>query len=328
MSDYLHLLSRISAFLAVLGLACGLGMIVLCLLAGLFPLLDEFNHFQPFWLMASMLTLGLAWLGANPARLQYATALVACNTVLFLAPILRLPAISTPVAANIAANVSPPGAGTQLKILTFNMFVYNNRPERLAELILAEAPDIVVLQEATRDHHIDVLNRLLRDAYPWRRFCVTGQCDGAMLSKRPWLEFRQIERGDTAPPSVSARFDLGNGRMLRIVGTHLWNPKAPRRQLREIEWLGRELGRINDLVIVGGDFNFTPWTFALNRFEHTARLVRHSGVGGTWRVSRYYPAMFPIDHIFASPGIRLVSIARGPSIGSDHLAVIATLQLP
>ena len=214
-------------------------------------------------------------------------------------------------------------------MLTFNVHLYNRTPERLAELILAEAPDIVVLQEATREQHIGVLNRMLRDSYPFRRFCTReGQCDGAILSKRPWLDIHEIDRGFNTPPSITARFDLGNGRHLRVVGTHLWNPKAPNRQLREIEWLGREIGRLDDLVVVGGDFNFTPWTFALNRFERAARVVRHDGVLGTWPVSRYYPAMFPIDHIFASAEIRLTSIKRGPGIGSDHLPVIATLELP
>ena len=321
-SDILPLLRPLSAVLAALGLVGGFGVVVLCLLAGVFPLLDEFNHFQAFWLMAALVTLLAAWMSSHRDGLKLAVVLAACNAVLFLAPILRLPSVGSVVAA-------PAGAAKPLKVLTFNVHLYNRTPERLAELILAEAPDIVVLQEATREQHIGVLNRMLRDSYPFRRFCTReGQCDGAILSKRPWLDIHEIDRGFNTPPSITARFDLGNGRHLRVVGTHLWNPKAPNRQLREIEWLGREIGRLDDLVVVGGDFNFTPWTFALNRFERAARVVRHDGVLGTWPVSRYYPAMFPIDHIFASAEIRLTSIKRGPGIGSDHLPVIATLELP
>ena len=326
MPELPSLLQTAATYGTRLGLIAGVGIAGLCLLGGLNLFLDELNHFQSFWLAASLGTLLLAWIAGNPLALRGAAVLAALNAILFLAPVLRLPTIGMPVVAAPAAGQAD--AVRSLKIMTFNIYLYNTTPEKVAALILAEAPDIVVLQEVT-SWHVDLLNRLLRDQYPWRSFCSTdGRCDGALLSKLPWLGVRQIERGYAVPPGVTARFDLGNGRHLRMVGVHLWNPKAPRRQLREIEWLGAELGSIDDLRIVAGDFNFTPWTFALNRFERAARMVRHDGIAGTWRVSSYYPAMFPIDHIFASPEFRLTAITRGPRTGSDHLPLIATFELP
>ena len=96
-----------------------------------------------------------------------------------------------------------------------------------------------------------------------------------------------------------------------------------------MEWLGAELSRLPSLKIVAGDFNLTPWSFSLAHFERQASVVRHSGILGTWSVERrYFVPLFPIDHVFSSPEIRLASIMRGPRLDSDHLPVVATLLLP
>ena len=35
--------------------------------------------------------------------------------------------------------------------------------------------------------------------------------------------------------------------------------------------------------------------------------------------------VLPIDHVYAGPGWRTVSVQRGPKLGSDHYPVIVTL---
>lgn len=310
-------LERAVGVLVDLGVGLSVLVAVLGLLAAAVPLLDGINHFQPFWMAGSAGILLLAMAGSDRVRVTRAAWLAAFHAFLFLAPVLRLP--SWPGQA---------GPGGPLKVMTFNMFWYQTRTEQVAEYILAERPDIVLLQEV-RDTHGEILNRLLREVYPHRLMCMGRDgCDGAILSMRPWLQAHSVTRGDEAPPSLSALFDIGQGRRLRVIGTHMWNPRAPRRQQREIEWLGAELSRIGDLKIVAGDFNLTPWSFALSRFERRANLVRGDGIAGSWRASRYMVPIFPIDHIFASPEIRFTSVRRGPWVGSDHLPTVATVVLP
>ena len=63
--------------------------------------------------------------------------------------------------------------------------------------------------------------------------------------------------------------------------------------------------------------------------QEQLRTARHTGLLGTWSTSRTHVlAWFPIDHVLSTPDIGLVSIRRGPDLGSDHLPVIATLRLP
>lgn len=310
-------LERAAGLLVDLGLVLGGLVALLGLAAAAFPLVDGVNHFQVLWALASLGLLLIALASRDRIRIQRAAWIAALHAFLFLAPVLRLPAWS-----------AGSGPGTPFKILSLNAYWYNTRPERVAELVLAESPDVVVLQEL-REAQGEIVNRLLRDAYPYRLICAGREgCDGAIFARRPWLQAHTVTRGEEAPPSTSALFDIGNGRRLRVIGTHMWNPRNPRRQLREIEWLGSELGRIGDLKIVAGDFNLTPWSFALSRFERRAGVVRGDGIAGSWRASRYLPAIFPIDHVFASPEIRFTSVRRGPWVGSDHLPTIATMRLP
>lgn len=309
-------LQRAAALLVDIGLVLGVLVVVLGLIAAVFPLADGINHFQTFWALGSAGLLILALLGDDRTRRQRAAALAALHAFLFLAPVLRLPSWS--------AQSAP---GRPFKVLSLNAFIYNTRPERIVDLVLAESPDVVVLQEV-REWQGDVLNRGLRDAYPHRLLCFRDGCDGAIFSKHEWLEAHSVLRADPVPPSISVLFDLGNGRRLRVIGTHMWNPRAPRRQQREIEWLETELGRIRDLKIVAGDFNMTPWSFSITRFERRAGVLRGDGISGSWRAGRYLPALFPIDHVFASPEIRFQDVRRGPWVGSDHLPTIATVILP
>ena len=311
------LLAWIAGMAANLGVIAGICVALLCLAARLFPLLDGLNHFQAVWFAAGLGVLALALASDNRACIVRAGWLAALHAFLFLAPVLRLPA--WPGGA---------GTGTTLKIMTFNAFWYRQGADQIAEFLVAEKPDIVVLQEL-RSNHADRLNELLRDTYPHRLMCGDRQgCDGTIFSRRPWLQANSVVRGENAPPSMTALFEIGGGRRLRVVSTHMWNPRAPNRQHREIEWLGAELEQIGDLKIVAGDFNLTPWTFALARFERQARVVRGDGIAGSWPASRYWPTIFPIDHIFASPEIRFVSVWRGPRLGSDHLPTIATVIVP
>src|SRR5690606_31941267 len=93
---------------------------------------------------------------------------------------------------------------------------------------------------------------------------------------------------------------------------------------------GRALARVLDQlprkrVILTGDFNSTPWSFARRREDALFGIERRTRALFSWpaaKFSRYriqFPFPFlPIDHIYAGSDWRTVSIERGPALGSDH----------
>ena len=90
--------------------------------------------------------------------------------------------------------------------------------------------------------------------------------------------------------------------------------------------------RPHPLWIVAGDFNVTPWSFALRRQDRALDLVRRTVLMPSWPAGRLshnrVPAPFPylpIDHIYAGRGWETVSVERGPRLGSDHYPVVVRL---
>jgi endonuclease/exonuclease/phosphatase (EEP) superfamily protein YafD len=85
-------------------------------------------------------------------------------------------------------------------------------------------------------------------------------------------------------------------------------------------------------LIVGGDFNLTPWSFGLRRQDARFGLVRLTRAMATWpagkishwRLNLPFP-LLAIDHLYAGKSWRVVSVTRGPVLGSDHYPIVAVL---
>ena len=86
---------------------------------------------------------------------------------------------------------------------------------------------------------------------------------------------------------------------------------------------------LTEPLIVAGDFNVTPWS----QHFHTA-LARSGlndcaaghGLAPSWP-SQFPPLGIRIDHCWASQHWRSTDVRLGPSLGSDHLPLIADLEL-
>lgn len=295
------------------------GLIVLtvlllgCMLGAVSPALDRLNHLQPLIVLATLAVLLFARIvGEQGNELSWYAFLLAVNVMLFLAPVLRLPAAA-------------PGDGEQIRIMTFNYLYWQQRHQDVASFIRQASPDVIVLQELT-SHGASQLANKLEGAYPYRRFCA---CDVAIWSKRPLENVREpYDRRGDVPPMLVATVRLANGRPLHVAGVHLHNPSDALRQQRQLQAVARELGTIRHALVLAGDFNLTPWSWSLNRFAAGLALNRHTGLQGTWStsLSQVLP-WFPIDHVLSTRDLGLVAIERGPKLGSDHLPVIATLAL-
>jgi len=110
-----------------------------------------------------------------------------------------------------------------------------------------------------------------------------------------------------------------------MIGMHLTWPTY-RGQAGHRETLLQALERVDrSKVIVVGDFNLTPWSFALQDFDRRSGMTRldraiYSWPGRPfWRGRLKAPVPFlPIDHVYAGSAWRTVSITPSPQRGSDH----------
>ena len=83
-------------------------------------------------------------------------------------------------------------------------------------------------------------------------------------------------------------------------------------------------------MVVLGDLNVTPWSPWFRRLLEAGGLADLAG--GPHRPT-WAPAPVPaalglaLDHVLATPGIRLLSRRLGPRLGSDHRPVVVHLEV-
>lgn len=302
-------------------------------LAGAFSVrADAVNHVAPFALVGSLVVALLALSVRRRARWVLVLAVAATAFQAWRV----VPELLTP-----RPPASAPDSAADLTVVTFNVQGWHLAdPGPAAAWIIARDPDIIALQEV-HDTGRALQDRLV--AAGWRHVMDCPRRDGCgtvLLSR-----IAPVARSDDAPrrrlPSGWGVFELAGGVRFAVMSVHLswplnrpvsaFPPPLPH-QARQMATLARtvqtELGPERTIVL--GDFNSTPWSFALGRLVHASGLTRWSRAQFSWpalaATGGLIPApILPIDHVLAGQHWRVVSLARGPDLGSDHYPLIARL---
>jgi endonuclease/exonuclease/phosphatase (EEP) superfamily protein YafD len=154
-------------------------------------------------------------------------------------------------------------------------------------------------------------------------------CEIEMFSKAPPIAWAGL-MPDLGLPAAWATYQ-GAGGPFTVVGMHAYWPFPGGLQRSQTDALAKIIGGLSkDRMIVTGDFNSTPWSFALRRQDRLFALERRTRALPSWpartlKGKALFP-LLPIDHVYAGKGWRTVSIQRGPRLGSDHYPVIVILQ--
>ena len=197
-------------------------------------------------------------------------------------------------------------------------------------MVSEEAPDVIVMQEAT-PHWLAQLDSI-KAMYPYKLAEPRDDSFGiAMYSKFPLDSTAIVESVPRGFPSLIAEARIGAAR-LNIISTHPMPPigsaHTAARNL-QLDSIAQLASRTPEPLVVIGDLNITMWSHQYARFEEQSMLEnarRGFGVGPTWPLF-LLPAMIPIDHCLISDGIIVNDFRTGPSIGSDHLPIIVSVNL-
>lgn len=281
------------------------------------PRLDLLTHFTPVYLAVAALVLFASIL--TPRRGRLALAAVAAVAVAASAAILApefLPRTDEPRAE--------PGAPGQIKIIQFNPWSRNVAPDRAAAWIIAQQPDIIVIEEG----------RLLTDKLKAAGYQPACRGCGAVIFARQKAVWSSGRAPRDARTSFLAAVKYRDARGEFVVaGVHRSWPVKLAIDRDEARGLRGYLAALpKDRMILAGDFNSTGWSFARRRDDRELGLIRRTHGLSTWPAAKLshnrLPAPFPylaIDHVYAGPGWATVSVERGPELGSDHYPVVVTL---
>lgn len=213
-----------------------------------------------------------------------------------------------------------------LKLLSVNVLTSNRNPQPLLDLVAEEQPDLLILLEVNQ-MWLDMLRSLHAD-FPYRAEQARGDNFGIAVWSRIPMEAKAEWNGPVEIPSIRASFP-GQDPPFTLFAIHPL-PPMNRRMVqsrdRQLHAVAREILKETHPVIVAGDANTTPWSFAMREFRTEADLhPARTSLTTTWPTG-FPPLGIQIDHVLGSEGIAFVSCERGPDIGSDHWPLLTRFR--
>lgn len=221
----------------------------------------------------------------------------------------------------------PDGAA---RIATANVYIGNPDPVSLINEILAEDPDIIMLQEMSP--RIWALLKTLPqlEEFTFRNVNARDNPDGTvLLSRLPARETGNVPLGSNAATSAEINID---GTWVRVINLHISAPISDgliargKTQLRELR---TAVDASATPVVIAGDFNATVQHA---RFQdlmgdnlQDAHQLAGRGFGATWRHHRLdgLPPILRIDHILLTEQLDAIHSWTGDTTGSDHEVLFA-----
>ncbi len=314
------------------GLAAGLSLLgVLSACGGWNERLDLLNHATPAFLAGGLLGLILA--GGRPTRTG-----VVILAALGAAGALAAGARVVPDTFGDTAQAGPSNA-RQVTVLTQNVWDANRDPHGTARILASAGADIVLLQEL-QTPQARIVARDLEQRYPYHADCSLANrwCSLAILSRLPISTWSYHQGGWKAPDwdrlvLVRATIDAPGLPLFEVIASKLAHPYTGDLQRTQIPRLVDKVRSLDQRhAILAGDFNLTPWSFALARIDRSIDLIRRTRGLATWPnrlpfgSAPEFPApVLPIDQVYAGAAWRTIAVRRGPRTGSDHYGVMITL---
>lgn len=233
-----------------------------------------------------------------------------------------------------------------LKLMTHNLFGLNYRMDRVAEVIFSEDPDIIAFQEYFPEQRAE-LPQLLKARYPFEAYCVGGKrANIAIYSKMPFelSEDGACDEEATAAQRTSrilAKFTLDDGTTFSVMTTQLdWPFPLARQQMQMVE-LEEAVNATTGPLIVVGDMNSTPWSYAMRRLTAATGLELQDFNLMTYPLKFTLPMLtdaphglfplipfLPLDHVMTRGGVSVHELHLAPDTNSDHLPVVFSFSVP
>lgn len=312
----------------VLDTGIGLAVGALAAMVGLRLLPRDGHRFQ------------IAFEGARDAALATAPVLAAV-AVARRRPLIALVAAALTVESRIGRRlrrVEPPirGAPT-FRVVSANLLSRNRRIEELGRQLVADAADVVVVQELTPEHADGLRRAGLLDAMPQRVLDPQRGFYGSGLYTR-W-PITDPEVYDVLGMGMAAATVHGPVGAVQVISVHVISPAREGMQpvwRAQLIWLAEHVRRSALPVVLAGDFNATMDHRALRVLPAAGLVDAHDaagrGLGLTWP-RRWHRGggrwlalpLMRLDHVFVPPTLGVRSVRTAPSISSDHRRVVADL---
>lgn len=238
----------------------------------------------------------------------------------------------TPLAQTEIDIASAPSPDEEITLLSVNVLMENGRYEDLIAILQREDPDVLLLMETDDAWNTALSHALSR--YPTVEKHIADDHYGMIFATR--LQTSRVEMlwpaGDDTP-AVRAVLTSPSGVDFNFIGLH---PRPPvpgnttevrDQQIKDAALMTQSSERP---TIVMGDFNDVAWSWTTKRFKDYGDLLEpRVGRGMISSFHADYPFMrLPIDQMFMTKDVGLVSFRRLENFGSDHFPLAAKVFVP
>jgi endonuclease/exonuclease/phosphatase (EEP) superfamily protein YafD len=305
---------------------------VLSLGAASFWVFDLFRHFL---LQYALLAVVFALLALARKLWPCVLAMIVLCGLCGYEIISRIDYIPPPTAEALAG----PGL---LKVITYNRHHSLTSHQEMVDFIKAENPDIFFILEAN-ETHAEALKKDMKEAYPYQLLFPKENAFGMVAASRHPFKSKSVTFSQIIVKSGLKNFILIAKIQIKgfaPVSFYALHTPPPLRSWF-FEQRNAELDHAasiinynhkdrNSNIVLLGDWNITPYS------PFFSRLLESTGFKNqtmsrfflpTWPAQYYSFFQIPIDHILHRGNMTLIDKRRGPSLGSDHHAVVAVYQL-
>ncbi|MEX2252249.1 MAG: endonuclease/exonuclease/phosphatase family protein [Acidimicrobiia bacterium] len=222
-------------------------------------------------------------------------------------------------------------AAPYLRVLSFNLLSTNESYNEVIEYIETVQADLVFLHEASRPWEV-ALEAAELD-YEIIRARSDNLIFGSLVLARDEVEAVSHGFAEAQPRAVALDYQPDGWPVsVEVLSTHTLAPTTEERaSLRDAQlafaakWAAEQEGA----YFVVGDLNATPWSWPFRNLVSKGGL-RNSQIGfglqPTFSATAFGLLRVPIDHLLHSDALRVRDRNLGPSIGSDHFALVVDLE--
>lgn len=216
-----------------------------------------------------------------------------------------------------------------VKLLSANVYQFNEDYQSFIDLVKNVQPDIVVTIESNKDWEEAL--EILETEYPNHQKIALENTYGLHLYTRLKMHSAKTHYfvADDIP-SIEAQLETNDGYKFTFFGVHPPPPSPTEEENSkerdgELMCVAKKVKESNSPTIVVGDFNTVAWSKVSTLFRKTSELIDpRIGRGLISTFHANYPIFrFPIDQMFHSPEIFIKDFKVLEKFGSDHLPLFS-----
>jgi endonuclease/exonuclease/phosphatase (EEP) superfamily protein YafD len=220
-----------------------------------------------------------------------------------------------------------------LTFITFNKLYSNTDLDGIATYFRQQQPDVMTLQETTPEEVKKLQENLgYKHSFTSERLRSARGTVVGIISRHPITSTKRIELRN-GPSLIRAVVSTPQNGEIAFYGVHLPGPFSPalyKQRDDSYVMMAETLQKEKLPAVLGGDFNTTIFSPALQRFTKTTQGNMQTVTTERWPQCSWYglgaPLCARIDHVFIPKSAQLTHVTIAPYLGSDHRAVVVTFH--